>query len=263
MAGRMPTMSVAGRFLDRLPVNAPYDGAVAFAYDTWLPPGTAFPDDGVHADIVRQAEGRALELGSGNGRFLLPLVEAGLALEGIDSSADMLDRCRQHATERGFDVVLHLGDIAPLALGKRYAALVCPAGSFTLLADEARAHAALASYLDHLEPGGRLAISMFTAPADAAPPFPWALRRTGTAEDGTTYVVHEATGADTTPQVQLVYNRVETYDEHGRLVDTLLRKARLRWWRQDQLSAAMVRAGFTDVESVGGESAWVTIARRP
>jgi hypothetical protein len=73
-------VSDASRFVDRLPVSAPYDGVVAVAYDTWLPPGTRFLDDPVHADVVRRAAGASLELGVGNGRFLIPLVEAGLPL---------------------------------------------------------------------------------------------------------------------------------------------------------------------------------------
>ena len=256
-------MSDASRFVDTLTVGAPYDGVIALAYDTWMPPGTRFPDDALHAEVVRAAGGPALELGVGNGRFLIPLVEAGLPLEGIDSSADMLDRCRRHAAARGMDVVLHHGDMAPLELGRSYGAVVCPAGSFSLVADERRAQAALVSYRDHLRPGGTVALSMFVPGADDITGFAWRLRRTGTDDDGTTYVVHEATGDDVEPQVHLVYNRLEIFDAAGALVDTVLRKARLRWWSQEQFAEALRAAGFVDIEAVGGTDAWVTVARRP
>lgn len=253
----------ASRFVDRLRTGAPYDGVVALAYDAWLPPGFEFPDDSLHTDVIRAAAGPALELGVGNGRFLIPVVEAGLSLEGIDNSSDMLDRCRRHAAERGLDVVLHRGDIAPLDLDRRFAALVCPAGSFTLVADEQRARAALDSYLDHLEPGGILALTMFVPAAGDITAFNWRLRRTGTDEHGTTYVVHEATGDDVDPQVHLVYNRLETFDASGALIGTVLRKVRLRWWSQDQFADALGVAGFVDIEMVGDNLAWVSIARRP
>jgi trans-aconitate methyltransferase len=256
-------VSDASRFVDRLPVGAPYDGVVAVAYDTWMPPGTQFPDDAVHADVVRRAPGSSLELGVGNGRFLVPLVEAGLPVEGIDSSTDMLDRCRRRAAARGVDVVLYCGDIAPLDLGRRFGALVCPAGSFTLVADERRARAALVSYRDHLVPGGTLALTMFVPGPDDTTGFAWRLRRTGTDDDGTTYVVHEATGEDVESRVHLVYNRLETFDAAGGLVDTVLRKIRLRWWSQDQFAEALAGAGFVDIDAVGDEHAWVAIARRP
>ncbi len=134
---------------------------MARAYDTWMPPGARLSDDAFHADVVRRAHGPSLELGVGTGRFLLPLVQEGRLVQGIDDSPDMLDRCRRNAAAHHLDVVLHCGDIAPLALEQRYGALVCPAGSFSLIDDKPRALAALASYLKHLEPGGTLAISMF------------------------------------------------------------------------------------------------------
>ena len=261
--GQNAQVGDASRFVDRLPIGAPYDGVVALAYDAWLPPGVGFPDDSLHASVVRAADGPALELGVGNGRFLIPVVQAGLSLEGIDRSADMLDRCRRHAAERDLDVVLHHGDMAPLDLGRRFAALVCPAGSFTLVADEQRAREALASYLEHLQPRGTLALTMFVPGDDELTGFAWRLRRTGTDDDGTTYVVHEATGDDIEPQVHLVYNRLETFDASGTLVDTVLRKLRLRWWSQDQFADALGAVGFVDIEMVGDEHAWVTLARRP
>ncbi len=60
-----------------------------------------------YAQFVRRTGEPALELGCGDGEPLLSLVGAGLAAEGVDSSEDMLDRCRANAVRRGMDVVLH------------------------------------------------------------------------------------------------------------------------------------------------------------
>ena len=46
-------------------------------------------------------------LGCGDGDPLLALRAEGLDVEGLDSSADMLDRCRVRADAAGLDVVLH------------------------------------------------------------------------------------------------------------------------------------------------------------
>ena len=64
-----------------------------------------------------------------------------------------------------------------------------------------------ASYLRPSRPGGRLALTMFVPGADDITGFAWRLRRTGTDDDGISYVVHEATGDDVESQVHLVYNR--------------------------------------------------------
>jgi SAM-dependent methyltransferase len=257
-------MAAADRFVDRLATDASYRGEAALAYDAWMPPGTRFPDDGVHRQVIRRCGGTALELGTGNGRFLIPAREDGLDVEGIDASPEMLAVCRRHAAERRLDVVLHEGDMAPLALDRRFHAIVCPAGSFTLITDVERATDALRSYHDHLEPGGEVAITMFTPTPDDSTGFMWRLRRTGTdARTGITYVVDEAVGPDRAPQTMLTYNRAETYDDSGRLLHTVMRKIRIRWWHQEELTDALVRAGFGDVEVLGDEHGWVTTARRP
>jgi hypothetical protein len=157
--------------------------------------------------------------------------------------------------------VLHHGDIAPLALGRRNAAIVCPAGTFTLIDDEERALAALASYRDHLEPGGLLALTL-TAPAPDQPgDMTWRVRRTGTRPDGTTIVVNEAARADHEQRVIVILDRVETYGANGRLGETELRRHHLRWWPRDEFDQLLGDLGFVDVRSLGGDDYWVATAR--
>ena len=233
-------------------------------YDAWMPPGTVFDDDVVHRETLRRADGTGLELASGNGRFLIPALEEGLDVQGIDNSPAMLEICRAHATERGLDVVLHEGDIAPLALDRRFHAIVCPAGSFGLIIDEDTALEALASYFEHLEPGGRLSITSFTAGPNDTTHFGWRLRRTGTDRvSGKTFIVDEAVGDDVTPQTLLTYNRVETYDADGRQIATEIRKICVRWWHRDQFVEALRNTGFTDIKLLGDDHGWVALAIRP
>ena len=63
--------------------------------------------------------GRILESATGTGRVLVPLLEAGFAVEGLDSSPEMLAVCRQHCRDRGLDPVLRETDmtafVAPAA----------------------------------------------------------------------------------------------------------------------------------------------------
>lgn len=261
---KTPVMAAADRFIDRLPTDNSYSGDAAHAYDAFMPPGTRFPDDAVHREVVRRAAGTSLELGTGNGRFLIPARQDGLDVEGIDISAHILAICRRNAIDRDIDVVLHHGDIAPLTLGRQFHAIVCPAASFTLIADVDRATDALRSYYEHLEPGGELAITMFTAGPHDTTDFGWRLRRTGTeSPSGITYVAHEAVGDDHAPQTLLVYNRLEMYDDGGRLFATEFRKLRLRWWHRDEFSAALMAAGFAEVKLLGHEHGWIALARRP
>src|SRR5689334_4030606 len=48
----LPTMDVTELVRDSLPVNPPYEGVVAEAYDEWLPPSTAHPDHRRLHDLI-------------------------------------------------------------------------------------------------------------------------------------------------------------------------------------------------------------------
>ena len=254
---------IVDRLRDRLPVNAPYEGIVAAGYDSWISVDDVFPDDVVYERIVAEADGPTLELGCGTGRPMLRWLAAGHDVEGIDASADMLDRLRRHAEERGLDPVVHHGDIAPLALGRTYAAVVCPAGSFTIIHDDDRIERALASYHDHLRPGGVLALTLSQLAPTGEHSLQWRIRRTGPRSGGGTLMVHEALLMEPGARCQTIYNRLEIYDEDGHLVDTEVRRILLRSWSQEEIADALGAAGFVDVRALGDEDGWVSVARRP
>lgn len=236
---------------------------LAEAYDVWIPVDTAFPDDPVHEAVVRDGGGPALELGCGTGRPLLRFLAGGLPVEGLDSSEDMLAICRRHAAEQGLDPVLHRGSMAPLDVEGTWRTIYCPAGTFSLIDDAELALDALASYRDHLAPGGALALTLSVPVEDLESRFEWRVRRTGTRPtDGTTFVVHEAVACDPAVQLQVVYNRFEEWSAGGELVRTLLRRHHLRWWRRAEFEEVLAGLGFVHVHSVGDDVGWVAVARR-
>jgi SAM-dependent methyltransferase len=146
--------------------RALYDGLLAEIYDDYT-------DADASADLVlwrrlcTDCDGAALELASGTGRMLLPLLAEGHTVEGLDNSADMLARCRDRAGEMGLAPVLHEADMTTFALGRRFGLIFCAAGSLTLLAEPGQMEAALHRALKHLNPGGVLALVM-DAPSEPA-----------------------------------------------------------------------------------------------
>jgi SAM-dependent methyltransferase len=251
------------RLRDRLAVNAPYSGVLAEAYDSWISVDDELIEERAYVMLLDQVEGTILELGCGTGRPMLRWLAAGRDVEGIDASADMLDALRRHAADRNLRPVVHHGDIAPLTLGRTYDAIVCPAGTFTLIDDDDAANAAVQSWFDHLSPGGRLGVTAFVPTEDMDEAMYWRVRRTGTTPDGRTIVVHEAVTSDVEGQRQIDFNRIETYDIDGRLVDTILRRHHPRWRTQEQLTDMLESVGFVDVAHLGDTTGWVTIATRP
>ncbi len=98
----------------------------------------------------------------GSGRFLIPLAQDGLAIDGVDASPTMLAACRARSV--GLHVRLFQQRLDQLDLPDRYAAILIPAGSFGLLVDDGERARALERMAAHLLPGGRL---VFTCPTPA------------------------------------------------------------------------------------------------
>lgn len=143
-----------------------YTGLVA---DLYRPLKSASPDPASYAALVRRFGEPALELGCGDGEPLLDLRRQGLDVEGVDSSADMLARCRAAATEAGLDVVLHHQRMEALDLPGRYRTVFLAGPTFTLLPDDATAGAALRAIRRHLVDDGIAVVPLFLpAPTDPA-----------------------------------------------------------------------------------------------
>lgn len=257
-------MDLDDRVRDSLPVNQPYDDLVAQAYDTWLPYDAEYGDADHYRSAIERGAGPALELGCGNGRLLLRYRAAGLDVEGIDSSADMLAICGHHAAEIGVAVTLHHADWTGFDFEQRYSTIYNPAGSFSLIADDEYARQALATWLRHLAPGGKLLVVMGIPRSDFDAQWEWKVRRSATrAGDGVTFMVHEALRCDVRAQLVHTLQRHEVWDARGELVTTFMRRHRLRWWTQNQLEELLLECGAARVRCAGDEDEFVAIADAP
>lgn len=74
-----------------------------------------------------------LEPMCGSGRLLIPLVQQGYNVHGIDNSAYMLKRCRERANSLGADPVLYEGNIENYPFEYQFQYIIIPLGSFQLL----------------------------------------------------------------------------------------------------------------------------------
>jgi len=164
--------------VDRAPADF-YTGLVA---DLYAPLRSEVPDPEPYARFVERSGQPALELGCGDGDPILDLRERGLDVEGVDSSADMLDRCRVAAAARGLDVVLHHQPMEDLDTGRRYRSIYLAGPTFCLLPDDATAGRALERIAAHLEPGGTVLVPIFEP--GPSPPAVLGVAREHVADDG-------------------------------------------------------------------------------
>jgi SAM-dependent methyltransferase len=101
----------------------------------------------------------ALDLGCGTGRLLVPLAAAGLDVDGVDVSADMLEWARLSAGRAGVAPGLHRQAMHELDLDRRYRTIYC-CDSFGIGGDRGDDLKALKRAKAHLEPGGALVFSI-------------------------------------------------------------------------------------------------------
>jgi len=111
--------------------------------------------------LAEGAGGGVLELGCGTGRVLLPLLEAGVDVVGLDSSVEMLAFLAKRLQDGGISgVQLVEADMASFNLNRQFDLIFLPCNTYSsLTADERRA--ALVCIRDHLRSGGRFAASIF------------------------------------------------------------------------------------------------------
>ena len=257
-------MSLDDLVHDDIPVNQPYEGLIAEAYDVWMPPYGDDADVEIYRRAIEHNAGPALELGCGTGRLLLGYARAGYDVEGVDASADMLAICAAHARAGGFEVTLHHADWLTLDLDRTFATIYNPAGSFSLIASDDDARTALAAWRRHLRPGGEIVIPMGVPTADFGTNYEWRLRRSATRErDGVTFMVQEAVKVDTDAQVQHILNRHEVWAADGTLVTTFMRRHRLRYWTRDQFEGLLRDSGFEGVQSFGADDEFLVVGFAP
>jgi hypothetical protein len=84
---------------------------IADVYATDMGASMRFDDIGYYRDLCRRVGGKVLELGCGTGRILLPLLAAGVDIEGLDRSAPMLARLHADAAARGLAAKTHHRDL--------------------------------------------------------------------------------------------------------------------------------------------------------
>lgn len=114
---------------------------------------------------ARAAGGRVLEPMCGSGRFLAPMLRAGLVIDGTDSSHSMIAACERRLTIAGLCADLFEQPLEALSLPYSYSLAFVPSGSIGLLTTDTALLAALTRLREHLLPGATLLLE-FTEPDD-------------------------------------------------------------------------------------------------
>lgn len=237
-------------------------------YDLDKPIGQPRDDVSYYRNQLIGVTGRILEPAVGTGRVLIPLLESGLDVEGVDTSPEMLDVCRRHCQDRDLHPVLRQADMTEFVQPAAYAAVVIPTGSITLLDGKEATAAALACFHQSLQPSGRLFVDVPPAQLIAEPEpmrhwragaFVWTLQ--------TQHIEYDAVRNQTTRWL-----RYEKWNA-GVLIASELQLFRLQHWSVTEFEHVLVEAGFASISvtadyragtsPMAGSDVWTFQASRP
>ena len=159
-AGLRPAGAPAGQGRESV-----YD-SIARLYDPWSRSVTE--DVAFYVEEAERAGAPIVELGVGTGRIAVPTAAAGISVIGVDSSAGMVEVCRERGELAGVAELLdlRLGDLADPPVEERVRLVTCPFRSFLHLLDDEQRLRALGAARELLVPGGRLVFDVFAPAAD-------------------------------------------------------------------------------------------------
>ncbi len=203
----------------------------------------AAPPDALafYLDHAKRAGGTVLEPMCGTGRFLVPMREAGIDIDGVDASPQMLRACRAKCAERGLEVDLREGLIEDLSPERGYAHALIPAGSFSLLSAES-ARAALNRLHECLLPGASLLIDVMTGVQYRPGPSRW-IGSWVERSDGARIVLSLLLRYDPETRSSTMLNKYELFSG-GQLIRTELEELPQQFYTLAEFTGLAMTTGF-------------------
>lgn len=205
----------------------------------------------------------ALDLGCGSGRLLLPLVQAGLDVDGCDFSKDMLAQCEARAKKEGLSPRLYAQAMHELDLPRRYRTIYA-CGVVGLGGERQLTLQAMQRCHEHLRPGG-IFVFDYTARWNDPPawlstlpegrkalPQEWpASSERKLLSDGTELEITARTVAmDPLEEVATRQIRARLWQK-GELIQEEIHTQRLEDYSKNELVLMLEKAGFSEIQVNG------------
>ncbi|NTW01525.1 MAG: class I SAM-dependent methyltransferase [Oscillochloris sp.] len=199
-----------------------------------------------YREMARRSGGPILELMCGTGRILLPLVEAGHEMTGVDIAPAMLAIARQHLDESELAATLIEGDVRSITLPSQIYGMVFVAiNSFMHLESIRDQLAALDTARRALMRRGTLVLDLFNPdPIEIAREDNRLVLDRSYELDGShvqKFVAIDSDAATQTSHVTYLYDETDTA---GHVTRRTMRFV-MRWFYRYEIEHLLARAGFT------------------
>lgn len=203
--------------------------------------------------FVEQHGDPALEICCGTGLPLLDLIEAGLDVEGMDASKDMLEICAKKASERGVLVTLHQAKMQDFKIPRKFRCTYIANGSITLLSNDDDLRQTFKAIKDCLDPDGVVLFDLDVPNVDGLRPY---IGKFKEAQHEGCRIRVGMTEMDWHEEDQklIIMLRYERISQSGEM-ESVDRSWERKIWSLDRFSELLVESGFNinDVEQIDGE----------
>lgn len=134
-----------------------YTGIFAEFYDK------LFGDEISDLEFYKHFVGKdsALEIGSGTGRLLIPMLQEDMKIDAIEPNSDMTKFCIKKAKTLNLEPMIHQQNLQNLSINKKYKTIFMPLYAFQHILNENEALIALQKTYEHLQDDGQVLISVF------------------------------------------------------------------------------------------------------
>lgn len=200
------------------------------------------------AFYLRYAErcgGPVLEPMCGSGRFLIPMMQRGIDIEGVDASPHMLDACRARCAKLGLSPKLHEQFLHELSVSRRFGLALIPAGSMQLITDPQQVKESLRRIHAVLVPGAKFVFETGQRKPEKTFSWPWGgrwIRR----PDGARIIISWLGHYDASTSIGHNIHRYELI-KNGRLLASEFEEFDMRHYSLPELRELLEAAGFDEI----------------
>lgn len=226
--------------------NGHYSGFLVDWYDDLLKSETR--DIELYSGLISVDDAPVLEMACGTGRLLVELLKKGVACDGLDLSAPMLDVCKKKLLSQNLQTDLYQVDILKFEISKSYKTIFISGGSFQLIPSFDEAMSALKNISSSLEAGGRFICDLWI-PWDeiiANETFTWKVGRVSERADGSKLVASYFKLFNLEQQFQSGEFKYELFQD-GELIKTHIDEIKLKWYGVDEFKLMLQKSGFENI----------------
>jgi SAM-dependent methyltransferase len=225
------------------PLDSYYQLSTEF-YDLEKPQATA-EELAWYMEYALQANGPILEPMCGTGRYIIPMLEKGLDVEGFDASEHMLQTLAQKCAQKNITPTMRHCFFQEFNSERRYAFIFVPSGSFGLITNLDDVKHCLQVVHAHLAPQGKFVFEVDTPQAITATLNEWN-RSTYTKSDGTQIIGHQRPAYNTKTQIITITCHYE-HKQSTELLASQSEKIQLRLYKRYEIDALLREFGFSFV----------------